>query len=172
MFNTAFNGLAGNSEDYYPEALREGIDSWNERIYGAINNGVYRAGFATSQPAYEEAYAELFAELDALDTHLADNRYLLGDMLTEADIRLFTTLIRFDAVYHGHFKCNRQRLEDYRKLPDYVRDIYQLDGVAETVNFDHIKRHYYASHKTINPTGVVPLGPDIDYSKRRPQVGE
>ena len=167
MFNTAFNSLTGNSQDYYPEALRQGIDAWNERIYPAINNGVYRAGFATTQPAYEEAYAELFAELDALDAHLANNRYLLGDVLTEADIRLFTTLIRFDSVYHGHFKCNRQRLEDYAHLPDYVRDIYQLPGVAETVNFDHIKRHYYASHKTINPTGVVPLGPDIDYSQRR-----
>lgn len=165
MFNTAFDGLTGNSEDFYPRELREGIDAWNERIYDAINNGVYRAGFATTQAAYEEAYAELFRELDALDMHLDDKRYLMDDVLTEADIRLFTTLIRFDAVYHGHFKCNRQRLEDYRHLPAYVRHIYQLPGVAETVDFDHIKRHYYASHKTINPTGVVPLGPDIDYSQ-------
>ncbi len=163
MFNSAFNDLTGNRDDYYPEPLREGIDRWNERIYPAINNGVYRAGFATSQDAYEEAYDELFAELDALDAHLSRTRYLLGEQLTEADIRLFTTLIRFDAVYHGHFKCNRQRLEDFAQLPRYVRDIYQLPGVADTVDFDHIKRHYYASHRTINPTGVVPLGPDIDY---------
>jgi putative glutathione S-transferase len=141
----------------------ESIDAWNERIYPAINNGVYRAGFATTQAAYEEAYREVFAELDHLDQHLAHNRYLLGDQLTEADIRLFTTLIRFDAVYHGHFKLNRQRLEDFQHLPGYIRDIYQLPGVANTVNFEHIKTHYYASHLTINPTGVVPLGPDIDY---------
>ncbi len=163
MLNGAFNEIAGNDRDFYPVALRADIDAWNERIYPAINNGVYRAGFATSQEAYEEAYSEVFAELDHLDGHLADNRYLLGAELTEADIRLFTTLIRFDAVYHGHFKCNRQRLEDYRHLPGYVRDIYQLPGVAATVDFDHIKRHYFASHHTINPTGVVPVGPDIDY---------
>ena len=163
MLNTAFNELTGNEENFYPEALREDIDGWNDRIYPAVNNGVYRAGFATTQDAYEEAYGELFAELDALDAHLEDSRYLLGDTLTEADIRLFTTLIRFDAVYHGHFKCNRQRLEDFRNLPGYVRDIYQLPGVRETVDFNHIKRHYYASHQTINPTGVVPVGPDIDY---------
>ncbi len=164
MFNTAFDGLTGNSLNFYPESLRADIDRWNERIYPAVNNGVYRAGFATSQSAYEEAYRELFAELDCLDAHLADHRYLAGDALTEADIRLFTTLIRFDAVYHGHFKCNRQRLEDYEHLPGYVRDIYQLPGVADTVDFEHIKTHYYASHLNINPTGVVPLGPEIDYS--------
>ncbi|AQA19307.1 glutathione-dependent reductase [Halioglobus japonicus] len=163
MLNTAFNDLTGNTDDYYPEAMRTGIDEWNERIYPAVNNGVYRAGFATSQDAYEEAYQVLFAELDALDAHLQSNRYLMGDTLTEADIRLFTTLIRFDAVYHGHFKCNRQRLEDFAALPRYIRDIYQLTGVAATVDFDHIKRHYYASHLMINPTGVVPAGPDIDY---------
>ena len=163
MFNTAFDELTGNAQDFYPEALREGIEAWNERIYPAINNGVYRAGFATTQAAYEEAYRELFTELDAVDAHLANNRYLLGDALTEADIRLFTTLIRFDAVYHGHFKCNRQRLEDYAHIPGYIRDIFQLPGVAETVDFDHIKTHYYASHRSINPTGVVPMGPDIDY---------
>ena len=164
MLNSAFNGVAGNDRDFYPSALRADIDAWNERIYPAINNGVYRAGFATSQEAYEEAYGEVFAELDHIDAHLANNRYLLGTELTEADIRLFTTLIRFDAVYHGHFKCNRQRLEDYQHLPGYVRDIYQLPGVAATVDFDHIKRHYYASHRNINPTGVVPAGPDIDYA--------
>jgi putative glutathione S-transferase len=163
MFNSAFDGLTGNGADYYPAELQKDIDAWNERIYPAINNGVYRAGFATSQEAYEEAYRELFAELDHLDSHLANNRYLLGERLTEADIRLFTTLIRFDAVYHGHFKCNRQRLEDFAHVPGYIRDIYQLPGVADTVDFHHIKTHYYASHRTINPTGVVPAGPDIDY---------
>ena len=165
MFNQAFNGITGNQEDFYPVALRAQIDRWNDRIYPAVNNGVYRAGFATTQQAYEEAYHELFSELDHIDQHLADNRYLLGETLTEADIRLFTTLIRFDAVYHGHFKCNRQRLEDFANIPAYVRDIYQLDGVADTVDFDHIKTHYYASHHTINPTGVVPLGPDIDFTR-------
>ena len=165
MFNHAFNDITGNQEDFYPVARRAQIDRWNDRIYPAINNGVYRAGFATTQEAYEEAYHELFSELDHIDRHLADNRYLLGQTLTEADIRLFTTLIRFDAVYHGHFKCNRQRLEDFANLPAYVRDIYQLGGVADTVDFDHIKTHYYASHHTINPTGVVPLGPDIDFTR-------
>ena len=165
MFNQAFNGITGNQEDFYPVALRAQIDRWNDRIYPAVNNGVYRAGFATTQQAYEEAYHELFSELDHIDQHLADNRYLLGETLTEADIRLFTTLIRFDAVYHGHFKCNRQRLEDFVNIPAYVRDIYQLAGVADTVDFDHIKTHYYASHHTINPTGVVPLGPDIDFTR-------
>lgn len=165
MFNNAFNGITGNQENFYPVALRAQIDRWNDRIYPAVNNGVYRAGFATTQQAYEEAYHELFSELDHIDQHLADNRYLLGETLTEADIRLFTTLIRFDAVYHGHFKCNRQRLEDFVNIPAYVRDIYQLAGVADTVDFDHIKTHYYASHHTINPTGVVPLGPDIDFTR-------
>ncbi|MBN7795640.1 glutathione S-transferase family protein [Parahaliea mediterranea] len=163
MFNSAFDDLTGNTQDYYPADLRGDIDAWNARIYGAINNGVYRAGFATEQAAYEEAYRALFAELDHIDAHLGRHRYLAGDRLTEADIRLFTTLIRFDAVYHGHFKCNRQRLEDYTHLPGYVRDIYQLPGVAGTVDFHHIKTHYYGSHGTINPTGIVPAGPDIDY---------
>ena len=164
MFNSAFDGLTGNTLDLYPEQLRRDIERWNESIYPAVNNGVYRAGFATTQQAYEEAYAELFAELDNIEAHLASQRYLAGDTLTEADIRLFTTLIRFDAVYHGHFKCNRQRLEDYRHIPGYIRDIYQLPGIADTVDFHHIKTHYYASHRNINPTGVVPVGPDIDYS--------
>ncbi len=165
MFNSAFDAITGNDADFYPEPLRSAIDHWNDRIYPRVNNGVYRAGFATSQSAYEEAYTELFEELDLLDAHLAGQRYLVGDALTEADIRLFTTLIRFDAVYHGHFKCNRQRLEDYPYLSAYVRDIYQLPSVAQTVDFDHIKRHYYASHDTINPTGVVPLGPAIDFAR-------
>ena len=163
MFNSAFNAITGDEQDFYPALLRADIDAWNERIYPAINNGVYRADFATTQAAYEEAYHEVFSELDHLERHLGDHRYLLGGAFTEADIRLFTTLIRFDAVYHGHFKLNRQRLEDFTHLPGYVRDIYQLPGVAGTVNFEHIKTHYYASHRTINPTGVVPLGPDIDY---------
>ena len=165
MLGSAFDGLTGNTLDFYPERLRDDIDGWNARIYPAVNNGVYRAGFATTQAAYAEAYEELFAELDRIDGHLERNRYLCGDTLTEADIRLFTTLIRFDAVYHGHFKCNRQRLEDYRAIPAYVRELYQLPGVADTVDFHHIKTHYYASHGTINPTGVVPLGPAIDYAR-------
>ena len=164
MFNSAFDHLTGNRDDYYPEPLRPQIDAWNERIYPAINNGVYRAGFATSQSAYESAYGELFAELDALDAHLAGNRFLTGGSPTEADWRLFTTLIRFDAVYHGHFKCNRQRLEDFAHLPGYIRDLYQWPGIAGTVDFAHIKTHYYHSHRGINPTGIVPLGPDIDYN--------
>ncbi len=164
MFNSAFNDITGNTLDLYGPSERAAIDDWNARIYPAINNGVYRAGFATTQQAYEEAYHALFAELDHIDAHLAHQRYLTGTTLTEADIRLFTTLIRFDAVYHGHFKCNRQRLEDYRHLPGYIRDIYQRPGVADTVDFDHIKTHYYASHRNINPTGVVPVGPDIDYA--------
>jgi len=164
MFNSAFDGITGNSDDFYPEQYRPDIDAWNHRIYHRINNGVYRAGFATTQEAYAEAYGELFAELDHIDAHLGQNRYLLGEQLTEADIRLFTTLIRFDAVYHGHFKCNRKRLEDYCHLPAYVRDIFALPGVANTVDMDHIKRHYYISHTTINPTGVVPLGPELDFT--------
>lgn len=160
---SAFDDITGNRMDLYPEALRGDIDHWNARIYPAINNGVYRAGFATSQDAYEEAYSELFNELDRLESHLQQQRYLAGDALTEADIRLFTTLIRFDAVYHGHFKCNRQRIEDFPALRAYVRDIFQIPGVAETVDFGHIKTHYYASHGTINPTRIVPAGPAIDY---------
>lgn len=163
MFNRAFDGLTGNRDDYYPGDLRGDIDAWNARIYPAVNNGVYRAGFATSQEAYEEAYQALFEELDHIEGHLAQHRYLAGNRLTEADIRLFTTLIRFDAVYHGHFKCNRQRLEDFPNLSGYVRDIYQLPGVADTVDFGHIKTHYYGSHSQINPTGIIPAGPAIDY---------
>ncbi len=163
IFNSAFNELTGNQDDYYPLELRERIDVMNQRVYDTVNNGVYRAGFATSQAAYERAYEALFAMLDELDQLLGSQRYLMGDRITEADWRLFTTLIRFDAVYHGHFKCNRQRLEDYQHLPGYIRELYQWPGIAETVNFAHIKEHYYASHRNINPTGVVPAGPDIDY---------
>jgi len=163
MLNQAFNHLTGNSHDYYPVALRTEIDTINERVYEKINNGVYRAGFATTQQAYETAYFELFEALDWLESKLSQKRYLLGEQLTEADWRLFTTLIRFDAVYHGHFKTNRQRLADYPALSGYVRELYQIPGVAATVNFEHIKTHYYASHTSINPSGVVPVGPNLDF---------
>jgi putative glutathione S-transferase len=165
MFNSAFNGLTGNQLDFYPEALHPQIDSWNERIYPAVNNGVYRAGFATSQTAYEAAFDDVFGELEQLERHLAENRYLAGEYLTEADIRLFTTLIRFDAVYYGHFKCNLRRIADYPSLSNWLREQYQWPGVAETVDFAHIKGHYYASHRTINPTGIVPKGPEQDFMK-------
>jgi len=164
MFNSAFDDLTGNHLDLYPEALREEINRLNDRIYPAVNNGVYRAGFATSQGAYEEAFDEVFAELDALEQLLGEKRYLAGEYLTEADVRLFTTLIRFDAVYHGHFKCNLRRVADYANLSNWVREMYQLPGVADTVDFQHIKHHYYGSHATINPTGIVPKGPQQDFS--------
>ncbi|WP_375410799.1 glutathione S-transferase family protein [uncultured Methylobacterium sp.] len=147
----------------YPEALRPEIDAINARVYDAVNNGVYKTGFATTQEAYEEAFGALFSELDALEARLGRHRYLCGPALMEADIRLFTTLVRFDAVYVGHFKCNRQRIADYPNLSHYLRDIYALPGVAETVNLTHIKRHYYESHPTINPTGIVPIGPDLAF---------
>ncbi|WP_223464536.1 glutathione S-transferase family protein [Pseudomonas sp. GL-RE-26] len=164
MFNGAFDDLTGNDLDFYPAPLRGEIDALNERIYPAVNNGVYRAGFATSQQAYEQAFDEVFAELDHLELLLGANRYLAGEYLTEADIRLFTTLIRFDAVYYGHFKCNLRRIVDYPNLSNWLREIYQWPGVAETVDFTHIKNHYYASHRTINPTGVVPKGPAQDFT--------
>jgi len=164
MFNSAFDGLTGNDLDLYPTPLQGEIDALNERIYPAVNNGVYRAGFATSQEAYEEAFVTLFEELDCLEKRLGERRYLTGEYLTEADIRLFTTLIRFDAVYHGHFKCNLRRLADYPNLSGWLRELYQLPGVAGTVNFQHIKNHYYGSHRTINPTGIVPLGPQQNFS--------
>ncbi|MNP09934.1 Glutathionyl-hydroquinone reductase YqjG [compost metagenome] len=164
IFNHAFDDLTGNRLDLYPEPLQAEIDALNERIYPAINNGVYRAGFATSQQAYEQAFDEVFAELDCLEQHLGERRYLAGEYLTEADWRLFTTLIRFDAVYHGHFKCNLRRLADYPNLSNWLRELYQWPGVAETVNFEHIQKHYYMSHKTINPNGIVPKGPLQDFS--------
>jgi putative glutathione S-transferase len=164
MFNGAFDDLTGNDLDFYPAPLRGEIDALNERIYPAVNNGVYRAGFATSQQAYEEAFDDVFTELDRLELLLGANRYLAGEYLTEADIRLFTTLIRFDAVYYGHFKCNLRRIADYPNLSNWLREIYQWPGVAETVDFIHIKNHYYASHRTINPTGVVPKGPAQDFT--------
>lgn len=162
MFNSAFNALTGNEEDYYPEHLRALIDEWNEYIYPNINNGVYRCGFATTQEAYEEAYESLFTALDKVESHLATHRYLAGNVITEADWRLFTTLIRFDAVYVGHFKCNKKRIADYPHLNGYLKELYQVPGVKETTDFYHIKRHYYFSHTTINPTQIVPVGPDLD----------
>jgi putative glutathione S-transferase len=166
MFNSEFhelNAVSDTSVDFYPEALQSEIDELNDYIYPRINNGVYRCGFATTQQAYEEAYHELFEGLDEIDSRLATRRYLLGDPITEADWRLFTTLVRFDAVYVGHFKCNKQRIADYPNLSGYLRDLYQIPGVADTVNMNHIKNHYYQSHGTINPTGVVPVGPELDF---------
>lgn len=171
MFNSAFNGLTGNTLDFYPEPLRPTIDALNERIYPAVNNGVYRAGFATSQQAYESAFDEVFAELDQLEQHLGQQRYLAGEYLTEADVRLFTTLIRFDAVYYSHFKCNLRRIADYPNLSNWLRELYQWPGVAETVDFAHIKGHYYASHRTINPTGIVPKGPLQTFDSKHDREG-
>lgn len=162
MLNRAFDDLGALPGDYCPAHLEAEIDAVNARVYDTVNNGVYKAGFATTQAAYEEAIAPLFDTLDWLDARLERSRFLIGDSLTEADIRLFTTLVRFDAVYYGHFKCNLRRIEDYPQLSGYLRDIYQMPGIAQTVNFQHIKGHYYESHKTINPTGIVPLGPLLD----------
>ena len=165
QFNDAFADLAEKTQDYYPESLQADIDAINDEVYNKVNNGVYRCGFATTQQAYEDAYDALFSALDTIENQLGTQRFLCGDTISEADWRLFTTLIRFDAVYHGHFKCNRQRLEDYPHLSNYLRHLYQWPGVADTVDFSHIKRHYYVSHPMINPTQVVPVGPDIDYSR-------
>ncbi|MBN9289339.1 MAG: glutathione-dependent reductase [Gammaproteobacteria bacterium 39-13] len=162
MFNTAFNGITGNTLDYYPHPLREEIDSTNQFVYDNINNGVYRCGFATTQEAYNNAYDRLFAALDTLEARLQNQPYLIHNVLTEADWRLFTTLIRFDVVYFGHFKCNRQRIRDFPQLWDYLKRLYHMPGIQETVHFDHIKEHYYFSHTTLNPTQIVPKGPLID----------
>ncbi|HEX2146079.1 MAG TPA: glutathione S-transferase family protein [Pseudorhizobium sp.] len=162
MFNSAFDALTGSREDFYPEDLRAEIDALNDTIYDTVNNGVYKAGFATTQEAYEENVLALFRTLDMLEKRLATRRYLFGNRQTEADWRLFTTLIRFDPVYVGHFKCNIRRIADYPNLSGYLRDLYQTQSVSETVHFDHIKQHYYRSHPTINPTGVVPVGPEMD----------
>ena len=164
MFNSAFDHLTGNTRDFYPQALRAEIDKINDFVYGTINNGVYKAGFATAQNVYEEEVTKLFQALDTVETRLSTQRYLVGNTLTEADIRLFTTLVRFDPVYVGHFKCNIRRLADYPNLFGFVRDIYQTETIRNTVHMDHIKEHYYISHTTINPTQVVPLGPEIDYT--------
>jgi len=165
IFNSAFNELTGNTDDYFPVELRDEIEEVNSRIYDTINNGVYKAGFATSQSAYNEAYHSLFESLDWLEERLSKKRYLVGGQITEADWRLFTTLIRFDAVYHGHFKCNRQKLSEFHHISNYLRELYQVDGVKETVDLEYTKIHYYASHLTINPTGIVPLGPEEDFER-------
>ena len=165
MMNSAFDDITGNSLDFYPKSLRENIDIINDKVYNCVNNGVYRCGFATSQSAYAKAYTSLFSALDDIENILSETLFLCGGTITEADWRLFTTLIRFDSVYHGHFKCNKQRIEDYPNISNYLRHLYQWPGVAETVNFEHIKRHYYFSHTNINPTQVVPVGPEIDYMR-------
>ncbi|MEM7491163.1 MAG: glutathione S-transferase family protein, partial [Pseudomonadota bacterium] len=163
MFNSAFDGLTGNDLDFYPEDLRAEIDRINDRVYGDVNNGVYKSGFATAQSAYDEAVHALFDALDWLEEVLAERRYLAGDRITEADWRLFTTLIRFDLVYHQHFKCNRRRIVDYPNLWGWTREMYQVPGVAETVGFDHIVRHYHYSHESINPHRIVPINPILDF---------
>lgn len=164
MLNSAFDDLGDSSLDFYPSELRSEIDAVNALVYPNINNGVYRTGFATTQEAYEEAFEQLFNALDAIEQRLSQQRYLVGGQLTEADWRLFTTLLRFDPVYVGHFKCNRRRIADYPNLSNYTRELYQVHGVAPTVNLQHIKAHYYGSHKTINPTGIIPNGPEVDYA--------
>ena len=165
MFNGAFDHLDALPGDFYPEALRDDIDEVNERVYRTLNNGVYRCGFATAQEAYEEAFGELFETLDWLEERLGRQRYLAGDVVTEADWRLFTTLLRFDSVYYSHFKTNLRRIVDYPNLWGLTRELYQVPGVKETVNMHHIKHHYYRSHESVNPTRVVPLGPAIDFDK-------
>lgn len=164
MFNSEFNDLTGNHDDYYPAALQQQIDDINELVYHNINNGVYKCGFATKAKAYEEAFQQLFDALDTVEAILAKQPFLAGTQLTEADWRLFTTLVRFDAVYVGHFKTNWKRIVDYPNLWNYLKALYQHPGVAETVVMDHIKTHYYGSHKTINPTGIVPVGPQLDFN--------
>ncbi len=164
MLNSAFDEFASSDADYYPAALRGEIDAINGVVYDNVNNGVYRCGFATSQQAYDRAFERLFKTLDDLESRLARERYLVGGQVTEADWRLFPTLVRFDPVYHGHFKCNRRRLIDYPNLWAYARELYQLPGIAGTVNLDHIKTHYYGSHRSLNPSGIVPRGPEIDFT--------
>ncbi len=165
MFNSAFDEIGAKEGDYYPEKLRGEIDDINERVYHTVNNGVYKAGFATKTKAYEEAVQPLFGSLDWLEDILSEKRYLTGDRITEADWRLFTTLVRFDPVYVGHFKCNVRRIADYPNLSGYLLELYQMPGIAGTVHMDHIKNHYYQSHKTINPSGIVPIGPHLDYER-------
>ena len=164
MFNSAFDDLTGNSDDYWPIALRDDIETVNSRVYDTLNNGVYKSGFATTQAAYDDAVVPLFETMDWLEEILSRQRYIAADTITEADWRLFTTLIRFDNVYHGHFKCNRARLTDYPNMFAYVRELYQVPGVAETVNMDHIVRHYHYSHESVNPHRIVPIGPQIDWT--------
>ena len=164
MLNSAFSAFTNERADYYPTALRAEIDKINDLVYSNINNGVYRAGFATAQAAYEQAFRALFDALDEIEQRLSKQRYLVGNAVTEADWRLFSTLIRFDAVYYSHFKCNWRQIGDYPNLSNYTRDLYQVPGVAETVSLDHIKRHYYRSQKQVNPTGIVPVGPQLDFA--------
>lgn len=164
MLNSAFNDLTNEHTDFYPPELRSEIDAVNDLVYPNVNNGVYRAGFATAQPAYEEAFRSVFSTLDDLERRLARQRYVAGPRLTEADWRLFPTLVRFDAVYYSHFKCNKRRIEDYPNLSNYLRDLYQVPGIDETVSIDHIKRHYYGSQLKVNPSGIVPLGPELDFT--------
>ena len=165
MLNSEFDAFGDAALDFYPEALRTEIDAVNEPVYENLNNGVYKCGFAATQEAYEEAVEALFRTLDELEARLGRQRYLAGERITEADWRLFTTLIRFDAVYYGHFKCNLRRIADYPNLSNYLLELYQVPGVAETVDLDHIKGHYYASHTSINPTGIVPRGPKLDFTR-------
>jgi putative glutathione S-transferase len=162
MLNSEFEAFTTGEMDLYPVEQHAEIDAVNDLVYPSVNNGVYRAGFATSQGAYERAVGRLFDTLDQLEERLGQQRYLAGDRITEADWRLFVTLVRFDAVYVGHFKCNLRRIADYPNLYGYLRELYQMEGIAETVDFDHIKRHYYATHDDINPTGIVPVGPEQD----------
>ena len=164
MFNSAFNELTPATADYYPVPLRTEIDAFNERIYAAVNNGVYRCGFAGSQTAYERAFHTLFKCLDELEERLGSRRFLTGEAITEADWRLFTTLVRFDAVYYVHFKCNLRRIAEYRNLSRLLGELYGVPGVAKTVNIEHVKRHYYLSHRHLNPSGLVPVGPALDFS--------
>ncbi|MEP5760840.1 MAG: glutathione S-transferase family protein [Litoreibacter sp.] len=164
MLNSAFDGLTGNDLDFWPESIRSAIEPVNDRIYETVNNGVYRAGFATTQEAYETGVVPLFESLDWLEGILAENRYLMGDRLTEADWRLFTTLVRFDLVYHLHFKCNRARIIDYPNLWAYTRELYQMPGIAETTNFEHIVRHYHYSHESISPNRILPINPILDWA--------
>ncbi len=163
MFNSAFNEITGNTDDYWPQDMREGIEEVNARVYDTVNNGVYKSGFATTQAAYDAAVVPLFESLEWLEARLAQRRYLMGDTLTEADWRLWTTLVRFDPVYHLHFKCNRKRIADYPNLWGFTRELYQIAGVAETVNMEHIVRHYHYSHETINPNRIIPVNPDLDF---------
>ncbi|WP_136636522.1 glutathione S-transferase family protein [Pseudooceanicola onchidii] len=164
MFNSAFDAITGNTDDYYPDPLHDRIEEINARVYDTVNNGVYKSGFASSQKAYDKAVTELFDSLDWIEGILSENRYLTGDRITEADWRLFTTLVRFDTVYHTHFKCNRSRIVDFPNMWGYLRELYQWPGVEETVNLDHIARHYYYSHDHINPNRIIPIGPDLDFA--------
>jgi putative glutathione S-transferase len=163
MFNSAFDGITGNSDDYWPADQRDAIEEVNARIYSTVNNGVYKSGFATSQAAYDDAVGPLFESLDWLEDRLSSSRYLIGDQITEADWRLFTTLVRFDLVYHLHFKCNRKRIIDYPNLWGFTRELYQTPGVSDTVNMVHIVRHYHYSHESVNPHRIIPINPVIDF---------